>query len=188
MTGDSAPTSPSPCAARVPRTGAEVFTMTDPGVHDADPGVHDADPGVHDADPGVHDADPGVHDADLAVHDGPIRAFTMDRFSHVERALGRLDAERPAQDIQARGPERPAGLEQAVEVEVRAQLIGLAEQIDPRRHAEQQAPGDQEGHVEVAARRIWGLRRQLVAVDCGWFAGAATAPVDGSSAGDPSRS
>ena len=61
MTGDSAPTSPSSCASRVPRTGAEVFTMTDPG---------------------VHDADPGVHDADLAVHDGPIRAFTMDRFSH----------------------------------------------------------------------------------------------------------
>jgi hypothetical protein len=30
--------------------GAEVFTMTDLGVHDADPGVHDADPGVHDAD------------------------------------------------------------------------------------------------------------------------------------------
>ena len=64
--------------------GAEVFTMTDPGVHDADPGVHDADPGVHDADPGVHDADSGVHDADLAVHDGPIRAFTMDRFSQSE--------------------------------------------------------------------------------------------------------
>ena len=67
MTGDSAPTSPSSCATRVARTGAEVFTMTDPGVHDADLGVHDADP--------------GVHDADLAVHDGPIRAFTMDRFS-----------------------------------------------------------------------------------------------------------
>ena len=74
MTGDSAPTSPTSCAARVPRKGAEVFTMTDPGVHDADLGVHDADPGVH-------DADPGVHDADLAVHDGPIWAFTMDRFS-----------------------------------------------------------------------------------------------------------
>jgi hypothetical protein len=50
-----------------------------------DPGVHDADLGVHDADPGVHDADPGVHDADLAVHDGPIRAFTMDRFSRRSR-------------------------------------------------------------------------------------------------------
>ena len=85
MTGDSAPTSPTSCAARVPRTGAEVFTMTDPGVHDADRGVHGADRGVHDADPGVHDADPGVHDADLAVHDGPIRAFTMDRFSHKDR-------------------------------------------------------------------------------------------------------
>ena len=80
MTGDSAPTSPSSCATRVPRAGAEVFTMTDPGVHDADLGVHDADPGVH-------DADPGVHDADLAVHDGPIQAFTMDRFSQVRRNL-----------------------------------------------------------------------------------------------------
>ncbi len=54
-----------------------------------DPGVHDADLGVHDADPGVHDADPGVHDADLAVHDGPIRAFTMDRFSHLDTAPAR---------------------------------------------------------------------------------------------------
>ena len=63
---------------------AEVFTMTDPGVHDADLGVHDADPGVH-------DADPGVHDADLAVHDGPIPAFTMDRFSH-RRACPRRHA------------------------------------------------------------------------------------------------
>ncbi|HXU91172.1 MAG TPA: hypothetical protein VFQ62_20175, partial [Methylomirabilota bacterium] len=54
-----------------------MFTMADPGVHDADPRVHPADPGVHDADPGVHD--------------GPIRVFTMRRSARSRSAGARID-------------------------------------------------------------------------------------------------